>query len=307
MQSIIGVHDLVKRYGDFAAVKGVSFSVEAGECFGLLGPNGAGKTSTMRMLTAVSPITGGRAVVAGLDVAQQPREVKKILGIVPQDENLDPDLSVLGNLLAHARYFRIPRSEARQRAQEALKFLALWERAESRVDALSGGMKRRLVIARALLSHPTVLVLDEPTTGLDPAGRHLVWSRVLELRRQGATILLSTHNMEEAMALCDRLVIIDGGRVLAQGKPRDLVLEYAGREVVEVRPAFGEMESVKGLLTSRGLRVEEAGTALLVLSRNGDALERDLAVEGLHVVHRTANLEDVFLRLTGRGLEEGET
>ena len=307
MQSIIGVHDLVKRYGDFAAVKGVSFSVEAGECFGLLGPNGAGKTSTMRMLTAVSPITGGRAVVAGLDVAQQPREVKKILGIVPQDENLDPDLSVLGNLLAHARYFRIPRAEARQRAQEALKFLALWERADSRVDALSGGMKRRLVIARALLSHPTVLVLDEPTTGLDPAGRHLVWSRVLELRRQGATILLSTHNMEEAMALCDRLVIIDGGRVLAQGKPQDLVLEYAGREVVEVRPQFGEMESVKGLLTSRGLRVEEAGTALLVLSRNGDALERDLAVEGLHVVHRTANLEDVFLRLTGRGLEEGET
>ena len=164
-----------------------------------------------------------------------------------------------------------------------------------------GGMKRRLVIARALLSHPTVLVLDEPTTGLDPAGRHLVWSRVLELRRQGATILLSTHNMEEAMALCDRLVIIDGGRVLAQGKPQDLVLEHAGHEVVEVRPQFGEMESVKGLLTSRGLRVEEAAPALLVLSRNGDTLERDLAVEGLHVVHRTANLEDVFLRLTAGG------
>ena len=260
----------------------------------------------MRMLTAVSPITGGRAMVAGLDVAQQPREVKKVLGIVPQDENLDPDLSVLGNLLAHARYHRIPKAEARRRAQDALQFLALWERADSRVDALSGGMKRRLVIARALLSHPTVLVLDEPTTGLDPAGRHLVWSRVLELRRQGATILLSTHNMEEAMALCDRLVIIDGGRVLAQGKPRDLVLQYAGREVVEVRPAFGEMDAVKGLLTSRGLRVEEAGTALLVLSRNGDALEGNLDLEGLHVVHRTANLEDVFLRLTGRGLEEGE-
>lgn len=306
MQAIIQVRDLVKRYGDRTAVNGVSFSVQSGECFGLLGPNGAGKSSIIRMLTAVSTATSGTALVDGKDVAERPRDVKEIIGIVPQEENLDPDLTVLGNLLAQARYYRIPRNEALVRAREALEFFSLWDRASSRVDTLSGGMKRRLVIARALLNRPWVLVLDEPTTGLDPLGRHLVWSRILELRYQGTTVLVSTHNMEEAMALCDRLLIIDRGRILAQGMPRELVLHYAGREVVEVRPTFGQMDAVKGLLMARGLRVEEAGSALLVLSTNGEALERELAIEGIQALYRTANLEDAFLRLTGRRLEEGD-
>ena len=306
MESIILVQDLVKRYGALTAVDGISFAVEPGECFGLLGPNGAGKSSTIRMLTCISPITTGEIWVDGKSVARQPRGVKEVLGVVPQEENLDPDLTVLGNLMAYARYFRIPLAEARDRAHEALDFFNLLDRSDDRILTLSGGMKRRLIIARALLNRPRVLVLDEPTTGLDPAGRHQVWSRLLELRHLGTTILLSTHNMEEATALCGRLVIIDMGRILTEGSPRELVLRHAGREVVEVRSPLGQSSAVKERLTGRGLRVEEAGSALLVFSPNGDVLERELALEGLQVLYRTANLEDVFLRLTGRGLQEEE-
>ena len=306
MEPIILVQDLVKRYSTLTAVDGINFAVEPGECFGLLGPNGAGKSSTIRMLTCVSPITTGEIWVDGRSVARQPRGVKEVLGVVPQEENLDPDLTVLGNLIAYARYFRIPVAEARDRAHEVLDFFSLLDRSDDRILTLSGGMKRRLIIARALLNRPRVLVLDEPTTGLDPAGRHQVWSRLLELRHLGTTILLSTHNMEEATALCGRLVIMDQGRILTEGSPRELVLRHAGREVVEVRSPLGQSSAVKERLTGRGLRVEEAGSALLVFSPNGDVLERELALEGLQVLYRTANLEDVFLRLTGRGLQEEE-
>ena len=304
MEPIVQVTDLVKRYGTFIAVNGISFAVEQGACFGILGPNGAGKSSTLRILTAISPASSGQVVIDGLDVAKHPRLVKARLGVVPQEEDLDTDLPVLQNLLVYSRYFRMPRQLALESALEALKFFELGDRADTRVDTLSGGMKRRLVIARAMLNHPKVLVLDEPTTGLDPLGRNLVWERLLELRRQGITTVLSTHNMEEATALCQWLVIIDHGQIIAQGPPSELVRSSAGREVVEVRPPLGELSTVQARLSGLGLQVERAGTALLAYGADGVELERQLASEGLQVLYRTANLEDVFLRLTGRSIEE---
>ncbi|MCY4625463.1 MAG: ABC transporter ATP-binding protein [Chloroflexi bacterium] len=306
MEPIVQVTDLVKRYGEFTAVKGISFAVEPGECFGILGPNGAGKSSTLRILTAISPASSGQVVIDGLDVAQHPRLVKARLGVVPQEEDLDTDLPVLQNLLVYSRYFRMPPKLALESAKEALNFFELGDRAETKVDTLSGGMKRRLVIARAMLNRPKVLVLDEPTTGLDPLGRHLVWERLLELRRQGITTVLSTHNMEEATALCRRLVIIDHGEIIAEGQPNELVRQSAGREVVEVRPPLGEIAAVRGRLMELGLQVERAGTALLAYGSDAVELERQLASEGLQVLYRTANLEDVFLRLTGRSIEEDD-
>ncbi len=306
MELIVQVTDLVKRYKDLTAVKGISFSVEPEECFGILGPNGAGKSSTFRILTAISPATSGHVTVDGLDVAKQPRQVKARLGVVPQDENLDTDLPVLQNLLVYSRYFRMPPSAALANSREALAFFELADRENDKVDTLSGGMKRRLVIARALINRPKVLVLDEPTTGLDPLGRHRVWQRLMELRRQGITTILSTHNMEEATALCQRLVIMDHGEIIAAGPPSELVRSSGGREVVEVRPPLGELASVQARLSGLGLQVERAGTALLAYSSDGVELERQLASEGMQVLYRTANLEDVFLRLTGRGFEEDD-
>ena len=306
MEPIVQVTDLVKRYGDFTAVNGISFAVQPGECFGLLGPNGAGKSSTLRILTAVSPATAGSVVVDGLDVARQPRLVKARLGVVPQEEDLDTDLPVLQNLLVYSRYFRMPPHLALANARESLAFLELGDREAVKVDTLSGGMKRRLVIARALINHPRVLVLDEPTTGLDPLGRHRVWQRLLELQRQGITTILSTHNMEEATALCQRLIIMDHGQIIAEGPPTELVRQSASREVVEVRPPLGELAAVQARLAGLGLHVERAGTALLAYGSDGVELERQLASEGLRVLYRTANLEDVFLRLTGRSFEEDD-
>ena len=306
MEPIVKVTDLVKRYGTFTAVHGISFAVEPGECFGILGPNGAGKSSTFRILTAISPATSGHVTVDGLDVAKQPRQVKARLGVVPQDENLDTDLPVLQNLLVYSRYFRMPSSEALANSREALAFFELADREADKVDTLSGGMKRRLVIARALINRPKVLVLDEPTTGLDPLGRHRVWQRLMELRRQGITTILSTHNMEEATALCQRLVIMDHGEIIAEGPPSELMRRSGGREVVEVRPPLGELASVQARLSGLGLQVERAGTALLAYSADGVELERQLASEGMQVLYRTANLEDVFLRLTGRSFEEDD-
>lgn len=306
MEPIVQVTDLVKRYGDFSAVKGITFAVEPGECFGILGPNGAGKSSTLRILTAVSPATSGSVTVDGLDVGRHPRLVKARLGVVPQEEDLDTDLPVLQNLLVYSRYFRMPPQLALANSREALNFFELADREQDNVDTLSGGMKRRLIIARALINRPKVLVLDEPTTGLDPLGRHRVWQRLLELQRQGITTILSTHNMEEATALCQRLVIVDHGLIIAEGPPRELVRQSAGREVVEVRPPLGELASMQARLSGLGLQVERAGTALLAYSADGVELERQLASEGLQVLYRTANLEDVFLRLTGRGFEEDD-
>src|SRR3972149_3526481 len=235
MSEIIRARDIVKRYGTFTAVDGISFSVQAGECFGFLGPNGAGKTTIIRMINCVSPLTAGHLTVDGMDVRREPRRIKSILGVVPQDDNLDPDLTVRQNLRAYARYFDLPRAVAATRIDESLDLMQLTEKQNDRSDSLSGGLKRRLTIARGLINAPTILVLDEPTTGLDPQARHLVWQKLRYLRSQGVTMLLTSHYMDEAAHLCDRIVVIHQGRIMAEGRPPELVERFAGREVVEVQ------------------------------------------------------------------------
>jgi lipooligosaccharide transport system ATP-binding protein len=300
---IINARDLVKRYGDFTAVDGISFSVQPGECFGVLGPNGAGKTTTIRMICCVSPVTSGQLVVDDKAVQEQPRDVKFVLGVVPQDDNLDPDLTVWQNLRAYARYYELPWETARERIEEALELLQLTERKNERIDSLSGGLKRRLTIARGLLNSPKILVLDEPTTGLDPQARHLVWQKLRLLKAQGVTMLLTTHYMDEAARLCDRLVVMHEGRIIAEGTPRELIREHAGRDVFEVE-ATGEHEAVIARVASHeGVSVEHVDDMVYVYVRGENGFDPDLlGLAGDAFVHRRANLEDVFLKLTGRGL-----
>jgi lipooligosaccharide transport system ATP-binding protein len=304
MPPIIVARDLTKRYGDFTAVDGISFSVEAGECFGILGPNGAGKTTTIRMISCVSPVTSGFLTVDGMAVQEHPRRVKAILGVVPQEDNLDPDLTVRQNLRAYARYFDLSREVTEQRIAEALELLQLADRTDYRMDALSGGMKRRLTIARGLINTPKILVLDEPTTGLDPQARHLVWQKLRFLRSQGVTMLLTTHYMDEAARLCDRLVVMHQGRIIGEGTPKELIERHAGRDVVEVEAEPHERESIAARLRSlEGVNVEEVEDMLYVYSRSENGFDpRSLGVDADRIVYRRANLEDVFLKLTGRGL-----
>jgi lipooligosaccharide transport system ATP-binding protein len=306
MSEIIVAKEIVKRYGSFTAVDGISFSVRAGECFGFLGPNGAGKTTTIRMISCVSPVTAGELTVDGMDVQREPRRIKATLGVVPQDDNLDPDLTVRQNLLVYSRYFDLPREVAEERIGESLDLFQLTEKQNERIDSLSSGMKRRLTIARGLINAPRILVLDEPTTGLDPQARHLVWQKLRFLRSQGVTMLLTTHYMEEAAHLCDRVVIMYKGRIMAEGTPDELVNRFAGREVVEVHLGPEERRDVLQRLEGRtGLTVEEVEDILYVYVRGNDGLDvASLNVEADKVVHRRANLEDVFLQLTGRGLVE---
>jgi len=307
MTKIIRARNLVKRYDGFTAVDGIDFSVRRGECFGFLGPNGAGKTTTVRMISCVSPVTEGELVVDGMDVRQGPRQIKSILGVVPQENNLDPDLSVRQNLTVYARYFDMPRELANQRIDENLALFQLVEKQHEPIWALSTGLKRRLTIVRGLMNQPKILVLDEPTTGLDPQARHLVWQKLRYLREQGVTMLLCTHYMEEAAHLCDRLVIMHQGRILVEGSPPELVEEYAGREVAEVRVSGPQRERVLAQMASRpGLTVEEVEDILYIYARtpDGRAQMADLLLESESVSYHQANLEDVFLRLTGRGLVE---
>ena len=306
MADIIVARDLVKRYGELTAVDGISFTVEPGECFGFLGPNGAGKTTTIRMITCVSPVTDGSLTVDGMHVQTHARQIKSVLGVVPQDDNLDPELTVRQNMRAYARYFGLSRKVTDARIDEALELMALAERQRDRIDALSGGLKRRLTIARGLLNTPRILVLDEPTTGLDPAARHLVWQRLRLLRTQGVTMLLTTHYMEEAAQLCDRVLVIDHGRIIAQGTPQDLVHEHAGRDVIEVHVTPGERPGVMLQLAQlQEATIEEVEDIVYVYLHGDDGIDpAALEVDAEKLVHRRANLEDVFLRLTGRGLEE---
>ncbi len=306
MDTVIQGRKLFKRYGNLVAVAGIDFSVGRGECFGFLGPNGAGKTSVIKMISCVSPVSEGELSVEGRDVRKEPRAVKTILGVVPQEETLDPDLTVQQNLIAYARYFNIPRPLAMERIKEALELFQLLDRRDSSIDTLSGGMKRRLLIARALLNQPNVLILDEPTTGLDPQARRLVWDRLHSLKGQGITMVLSTHYMEEAYYLCDRLVIMDLGRILVEGRPRDLVEQHVGREVIELRPDHQARDRLLTLLREKGLPTEEAGDTIYVFTQDGSILREELQVEGLPMIYRNATLEDVFLRLTGRGSREEE-
>ena len=301
---IVEAKGLVKRFGDFTAVNGIDFTVEAGECYGLLGPNGAGKTSTFRMVCCVSPVTEGVLLVNGKDVGKDARTIKETLGVVPQDSNLDTDLEVLQNLLVYARYFDMPAKVARARAMEVLEFFQLADRASSNVEALSGGMKRRLTIARALLNNPKLLVLDEPTTGLDPQARHLIWQKVRTLKAQGVTVLLSTHYMEEAAQLCDRLSILHEGKILTEGKPAELVQEVAGSQVLEVGMYGDDASRVTDWLDGEERFVQEVGDRLFVFGSELEPFKQRVLAEQLSLTQRPATLEDVFLRLTGSGLRE---
>jgi lipooligosaccharide transport system ATP-binding protein len=306
MSEIICARDLVKRYGTFVAVDGISFSVRAGECFGFLGPNGAGKTTTIRMIGCVSPVTAGELTVDGMDVHVEPRRIKATLGVIPQENSLDPDLSVRQNLRVYGRYFDLPARLVDERIDESLALFQLSDRQDDRIASLSSGMQRRLTIARGLINAPKIMVLDEPTTGLDPQARHLVWQKLRYLRSQGVTMLLTTHYMEEAAHLCDRIVIIHQGKIIAEGSPDELVERFAGREVVEVQVDGTERAALLQRLSAvEGVMVEEVEDIIYVYVLAEDGLDpAALKADGNRVVYRQANLEDVFLRLTGRGLQE---
>jgi lipooligosaccharide transport system ATP-binding protein len=309
--SLIHARGLTKRFGDLLAVDGIDFDVAPGEAFGFLGPNGAGKTSTMRMIGCVSAITAGSLRIFGLDPTADGPAIRARLGVVPQQDTLDQELSVRENLLVYARYFDISYALAGRRADELLEFVQLSERAKDEVEPLSGGMKRRLSIARALINEPQLLLLDEPTTGLDPQARHLVWERLYRLKQRGVTLALTTHYMDEAEQLCDRLVVMDKARIVAEGSPRELIQQYSTREVVELRFPDEVWASMDGKLDGKfdGLadRVEHLPDRLLVYTGDGDAAISAIHERGLEpesVLVRRSTLEDVFLRLTGRTLIE---
>jgi lipooligosaccharide transport system ATP-binding protein len=304
---LVVARQLTKRFGTFTAVDAVDFHIAPGESFGFLGPNGAGKTSTMRMISCMSPVTSGTLRVFGLDPATDGAAIRRRIGLVPQEDTLDLQLTVLDNLVVYGRYFDLPRSEIRQRAQRLLEFIQLAERAHERVEPLSGGMKRRLTIARSLISEPDLLILDEPTTGLDPQARHLVWDRLYRLKQQGVTQVVTTHYMDEAEQLCDRLVIMDNGRVAAEGPPHVLIDRYSTREVVELRFADGDYPSAAGRLDGLARRHEVLPDRLLLYTDDGEALVEEVRHAGLapeRTLVRRSGLEDVFLYLTGRSLVE---
>jgi len=305
---LVEARALVKRFGSFVAVDGIDFAIDAGEAFGFLGPNGAGKTSTMRMVGCVSPRSGGELQVLGMDPKTDGSRIRARLGSVPQEDSLDTELTVWDNMMIYGRYFDLPRAQIRERAAELLDFVQLGDRRDSRVDPLSGGMKRRLTIARALINQPELLLLDEPTTGLDPQARHLLWDRLYELKLAGVTLVLTTHYMDEAEQLCDRLVIMDRARIVAEGSPRELIAKYVTREVVEVR-LNREHDRALALakLKPMGERVEALADRVLLYTHNGDAIANAVSGNGFgdaSVLVRRASLEDVFLILTGRSLEE---
>jgi lipooligosaccharide transport system ATP-binding protein len=306
-EPVISASDLTKKYKDFAAVDGISFQIAPGESFGFLGPNGAGKSTTMRMVGAVSTRSGGNLEVLGLDPDQYGPEVRSQLGVVPQTDNLDTELRVRDNLIVYGRYFGMSTKTAGTRADALLEFAQLSDRAKSKIDDLSGGMKRRLTIARALINEPRILLLDEPTTGLDPQARHILWDRLFRLKEQGTTLVLTTHYMDEAEQLCDRLVVVDKGTIMAEGSPRSLIRQYSSREVLELRFGSDRNADAAARLKDVGDRVEVLPDRILIYSSDGDAeLSRvsALGLEPLTSLVRRSSLEDVFLRLTGRSLIE---
>jgi lipooligosaccharide transport system ATP-binding protein len=305
---MIEARSLTKRFGSFVAVNGIDFAIQPGEAFGFLGPNGAGKTSTMRMIGCVSPRSDGELHVLGLDPAHDGPEIRSRIGVVPQEDNLDTELTVWDNLMIYGRYFDLPRQEIRDRSAELLEFVQLSDRRDSRVDPLSGGMKRRLTIARSLINRPEPLLLDEPTTGLDPQARHQLWDRLYQLKRSGVTLVLTTHYMDEAEQLCDRLVIMDNAQIVAEGSPRQLIVDNVTREVVEVRfPIEADAAAEAAKLKRLADRIEPLADRVLLYTDDGDATASAVAKEGFDidaVLVRRASLEDVFLILTGRTLED---
>ncbi|MDP9822681.1 ABC transporter ATP-binding protein [Nocardioides massiliensis] len=306
--AMISARGLRKEFGSFTAVDGIDLEVPAGQAFGFLGPNGAGKSSSMRMIAAVSPISGGELRVLGMDPATHGPQIRARLGVCPQDDTLDVELNVRDNLLVYGRYFGLPRGEVRDRADELLEFVQLTEKAKSRVEDLSGGMKRRLTIARSLINRPDLLLLDEPTTGLDPQARHVLWDRLFRLKAQGVTLVLTTHYMDEAEQLCDRLVVMDKGRIVADGSPLELIRSHSTREVTELRfgvSVDGGHDALADQVADLADRVEVLPDRLLLYSEHGEetlALVHERGLQPAAVLVRRSTLEDVFLHLTGRSL-----
>ncbi|HWM74157.1 MAG TPA: ABC transporter ATP-binding protein [Nocardioides sp.] len=302
---MIHARGLRKSFGDFEAVKGIDIDVRRGEAFGFLGPNGAGKSSTMRMIAAVSPVTGGELRILGMDPAADGPAIRGRLGVCPQEDTLDNELNVRDNLYIYGRYFGIAKAEVNARTDELLEFVSLTEKAKSRVEDLSGGMKRRLTIARSLINQPDLLLLDEPTTGLDPQARHTLWDKLFRLKQAGVTLVITTHYMDEAEQLCDRLVVMDKGVIVAEGSPLDLIRTHSTREVAELRFGVGEHDAVAEKIADLGDRVEVLPDRLLVYTEDGEAVTAKVHERGLEpvaVLVRRSTLEDVFLRLTGRTL-----
>jgi lipooligosaccharide transport system ATP-binding protein len=302
---LIRARGLTKRFGEFTAVDGVDFDVQPGEAFGFLGPNGAGKTSTMRMIGCTSPMSDGELTVLGMDPRRDGPTIRARLGVVPQSDTLDNELTVRENLLIYGRYFGLPREECAKRADELLDFVQLSDRGSDLVEPLSGGMKRRLTIARSLINEPDLMLLDEPTTGLDPQARHLLWDRLYRLKQRGVTLVLTTHYMDEAEQLCDRLVVMDKAKIVAEGSPRQLIDRYSTREVAEFRFAPGIQETLDGQFEGLAERIERLPDRVLLYADDGEAVVTSARDRGLHpetVLVRRSTLEDVFLRLTGRSL-----
>ncbi len=305
--SLVHARGLTKRFADLTAVDGIDFDVSRGEAFGFLGPNGAGKTSLMRMIGCISPITAGTLRVLDMDPDTQGSTIRGRLGVVPQHDTLDMELTVMENLIIYGRYFDLSYAEARRRATELLDFVQLTDRADDEVEPLSGGMKRRLTIARGLINEPELMLLDEPTTGLDPQARHLVWERLYRLKKQGVTLILTTHYMDEAEQLCDRLVVMDKARIVAEGSPRQLIAEHSSREVLELRFDDGATPELDGKLDGLVDRIEQLPDRVLLYGADGEATAEAVHAMGLNPVSqlvRRSSLEDVFLRLTGRSLVE---
>ena len=306
-EPLIFAQNLVKRFGSFTAVDGIDVEVRPGESFGFLGPNGAGKSSTMRMIGCVSPVTEGRLRIFGMDPATHGKQIRARIGVVPQADQLDEQLTVLDNLELYGRYFDLPRAECRRRAAELLEFVQLTDRAGSKIEPLSGGMKRRVTIARSLINDPQLLLLDEPTTGLDPQARHVLWDRLYRLKQRGVTLVLTTHYMDEAEQLCDRLVVMDGGRIVAEGSPRSLIEQHSTREVLELRYPAGTNEERAPDVAGIGDRSEVLPDRVLVYADDGEAALAAVHGRGSRpesALVRRSSLEDVFLRLTGRSLIE---
>src|SRR5919108_2387961 len=304
-QVLVRARGLTKRFGDFTAVDGIDFDLYRGEAFGFLGPNGAGKSSTMRMIGCVSPPSGGELTILGMDPLTDGPAIRARLGVVPQEDTLDVELTVVENLLVYGRYFGLPRKLIRERTAALLDFVQLADRARDRVEPLSGGLKRRLTIARSLINEPEILILDEPTTGLDPQARHVVWDRLYRLKQQGTTLILTTHYMDEAEQLCDRLVVMDKAKIVAEGSPRQLIERYSTREVTELRFPVGVQETLNGQLDGIAERIERLPDRVLLYADDGEATVAAAHARGLEpetVLVRRSTLEDVFLHLTGRSL-----
>jgi lipooligosaccharide transport system ATP-binding protein len=302
---MISARRLRKSFGDFEAVRGIDVEVQRGEAFGFLGPNGAGKSSTMRMIAAVSPVSAGELRILGMDPAVDGPAIRGRLGVCPQEDTLDNELNVFDNLYIYGRYFGIDKATVRERSEELLEFVALTEKRKARVEDLSGGMKRRLTIARSLVNSPDLLLLDEPTTGLDPQARHVLWDQLFRLKQAGVTLVITTHYMDEAEQLCDRLVVMDKGLIVAEGSPRQLIEQHSTREVAELRFGVGEHEALAEKVADLGDRVEVLPDRLLVYSNDGEEVVTKTHERGLTPVAtlvRRSSLEDVFLRLTGRTL-----